>query len=500
MKTLLCLRVPAVVILAMSSSLLVADQPTQLLFSGTVTNTTDPDRPVTGGLEIFLGADGGCLVRVGPPLYGSGICRLASFDQQTEQMVLVSESPLLRITWNTRPGDKKIVGEYEVTSVAQPSLPEHGTLELLNSSPGPPILLKDLLAVDKTKVGEAEYLTFRERDIVSFHRLDGSYAGVRAILDKADQPSLVIQDFKEGSKYLDPKTNAVVLEWVTDGQGGYFAQTKEQVTSYYDRFFKPLPWSSVMMADSKRVFLRATGDEVELFDDQLKPLNIRSSKTPSGRMCWLKREGEVTSLFDQNFKPLNWYVVERGGQTFYATFDKKHKVHAYDAQMRELRKPGFWSKLAYGMAVGLAAYGQALQQQSAARSYQYVPPAPQVYAPAYSTVGPGTNYSTTYQNRVGNITFSNTYSSTGTTTSMTTQHLGGMDFVNAQSSNGSWLMGSIQNIGTTHFGNFQTPAGSWMGSSQSVGGFMFHNFTGPQGQNLSGTSIRIGDFVFTQLQ
>jgi len=75
-----------------------------------------------------------------------------------------------------------------------------------------------------------------------------------------------------------------------------------------------------------------------------------------------------------------------------------------------------------------------------------------------------------------------------------------MDLLNAYSSNGSWLTGSIQNIGTAHFGNFQTPAGSWMGSSQSVGGFVFHNFTGPQGQSLSGTSIRIGDFVFTQLR
>src|SRR5260370_42000995 len=173
--------------------------------------------------------------------------------------------------------------------------------------------------------------------------------------------------------------------------------------------------------------------------------------------------------------------------------------------MRELGKPGFWSNVAYGMALGLSAYGQALQQSAAsAQSYQYVPPVPQVYAPTFSTVAPpGPTYSTTYENRIGNTTFSNTLSGTGTTTSMTTQHLGasgGMDLLNAYSSDGSWLMGSIQNIGTAQFWNLQTPAGSWMGSSQSVAGFMFHNFSGPQGQSLAATSIRIGDFSFTQLQ
>ena len=49
--------------------------------SGTVTNTTNPDKPISASATISLSDDKTCVLRIGAPLYGSGSCSVEAFDE-----------------------------------------------------------------------------------------------------------------------------------------------------------------------------------------------------------------------------------------------------------------------------------------------------------------------------------------------------------------------------------------------------------------------------------
>jgi hypothetical protein len=327
-------------------------------------------------------------------------------------------------------------------------------------------------------------------------------------LDDRQNPILRIEDHKDGSLYIDPKSNKTLMEWHTDGKDGYFSKTSRGLTTYYDRFMNQTLWSSVDV-QGQTVYAHENGESVELYDASLKSLNIRSGKTSSGKVFWMKTDSDgITEYFDDSMNPLQWYSAVRDGQTYYASVVGK-KVKVYDATFRPIqRKSGFWSNMARGFASGLAAYGQALQAQAAAASQtdtyavpntSYSTTTQQIGSFGYSnTVGSGGSYDTTTQ-RIGNFDYSTTMGSNGYHASTTRQQIGNFGYINGFSSSGS-ISGTQQQIGNFDYSNYTTPEGQWNGTSQQIGNFTYHTFTAPDGSIHSGMSQQIGDFVYTSIQ
>lgn len=517
------------VILAIHIAAVISLAADPFYLAGTVTNTTDEKQPQTAWAVFSFEGDDSCLLAIGAPLYGSGACAIVGFEKETGKLELVSFGPLVIIKWTGTLKEASVAGTYEIEYRGLPNLPEHGTFQFLfrDKLEDPPAL-RDMLASDVWKSDDQEFVLWLERDVLSVHHKDGTYAGRRVLFDQNKNPLVVIEDYANGSAYRLPGENEPWLEWVTDGKSGYYVQRAGTKKQYLDRFFEPTGWSSIEVG-AQTIFAYQLSDGIELFDSSLKPLGIRSGKTSGGRDYWTVTKDGITEYFDESFKSLNWYSLERDGQTYFARIDNKKKVKLYDSNLKELRPPkkeGFWTQFARGLAIGLAAYGQALQAQQAAAaqsSYGYGSSVYQGYqtygrnsnvpARTYSqtTVSPssslsfsntttssGESYSTTTQ-RLGSFTFSNTFGSEGYSASSTTQRLGRFDFTNGFSSNGPFS-GSTQRIGNFDFSTITTPAGTWSGSSQQIGNFTFHNFSGPQGQMLTGTSQRIGNFIFTNIR
>jgi len=268
-------------------------------------------------------------------------------------------------------------------------------------------------------------------------------------------------------------------------------------------------WSSVDV-QGQTVFAYENGDSVELYDSSLKYLNIKSGKTSAGKVYWMKVDSDgKTEYFDDSMNSLHWYSAMQDGQIYYAHMIG-NKVKVYDANLQPIqRKRGFWSNMARGFAVGLAAYGQALQAQAAAasESQTYTPPATsynttnqQIGNFGYSTTtgANGSYYNTTTQS-IGNFDYSTTTGSNGYFASTTRQQIGNFGYINGFSSGGS-ISGTQQRIGNFDYSNYTTREGQWNGTSQQIGNFTYHTFTAPDGSIHNGTSQRIGDFVYTSIQ
>jgi hypothetical protein len=484
---------------------------------GTVTNTTNPKQPISADALMTFDKDGHCILKISPPLYGSGACALKTYDEKTGYTEITSEGALLNITATGTTTGASMTGSYKVESPSTPDLPQSGTFQFtVVSGSQTPLQLSDVLSWDTFKSGDEEFLIIRDGEVVSVHHKDGKYAGLRLILGKDGNPTHLVQDTDTTSIYRDFKTKKVLLTWVKEGENGYFMQPVSGGIAYLDKFLQPTGWSSIEV-NKQTIFLHEVGEHVELFDSDIKPLGIRSAKTTSGKIFWSKTTDNVTEYFDQAFKPLGWYSIQMNGETYYARARGKNKFTFYDANMRELKKPrqdGFWASFARGMATGLAAYGNAMQQAAAYRTQQtqgyaavprsYIPysyTSTTMAAPAINTTTTtdslGSSYITNSQ-QMGNFTFSNTTGSNGYTANSTTTRLGTFDFINGSSSVGNFS-GSSNRLGNFDFMNLTTPAGTWNGTSTQVGNFTFHNFVGPSGQTMSGTTTRIGDFIFTNI-
>ena len=241
---------------------------------------------------------------------------------------------------------------------------------------------------------------------------------------------------------------------------------------------------------------RRTGQEVELYDKNFKYLNIHSSTTQAGKIVWLKDYNDgITEYFDADFRPLNWYSTRRDGQLYYAHIVGR-RITVYDANLKPIkRRHQFWRALGEGLAIGLASSGQALQREAANAEMSRTSSSSLGYTSTYS--GPVT-YDTTSQ-QVGNLTFSTTTGSNGYTAQQTTQQIGNLGFINGTSSAGN-LWGTTQQIGKFTYGNFAMPSGQWYTNSQQIGNIEYHTITAPDGSVHMGTSQRIGDFVYTNIQ
>jgi hypothetical protein len=508
------------VFLLIASTCAVASDPFALV--GTVANTTNPKQPISADAVMTFDKDGKCILKISPPLYGSGTCALKTYDQQTGHIEITSEGVLLNINASGTAKGDFITGTYTVVSPSTPELPQVGTFQF-RFAPGPtPVTLADVLNWSTFKSGDEEFLVIKDGDAVSVHHKDGKYAGIRLFLGKEGTPTFFIQDTEKGSLYRDIKTQSVLLTWVKDGDTGYFIQPVNGGNTYLDRFMQPTGYSSIEV-NKQTVFIHEVNGDVELLDANLKPLGIRSAKTKNGQVYWSKSTGNVTEFLDQSFKPLGWYSIELNGNTYYARSRGQKKFTFYDASMRELKRPsnGFWANFATGMSAGLAGYGNAMQQAAAYRAQQvqtyqaYTPqtyaPRPYVPQPSYTSTTMGQprmstttatdsldNAYMTNTQRMGNFTFSNTTGSNGYTANSTTTQMGPFAFMNGTSSNGGFS-GTSNQLGNFNFTNLTTPAGTWNGTSTQLGNFTFHNFTGPNGQMLTGTSTRIGDFIFTNI-
>jgi hypothetical protein len=267
------------------------------------------------------------------------------------------------------------------------------------------------------------------------------------------------------------------------------------------------PWSSVLLKGST-VYLKETGDGVDLYDSSLKPLNIRYATSSAGKSYWASTDPSgLTEYFDDSFKPLNWFSTVKDGQTYYARVVGK-KVKVYDSSMRPIEhKTHFWANLGRGLAVGLAAYGQAMQAQTAANQQRANSSTPAYWTNTQSIGGTsysnttgsnGTYYSTTTQT-IGNFDYSTTTGSNGYQASTTNQQIGNFSYLNGSSTNGP-ISGNSQQIGQFNYSNYTTAQGQWNGSSQQIGNFTYHTITSPDGTVHAGTTQRIGDFLYTTIQ
>lgn len=205
---------------------------------------------------------------------------------------------------------------------------------------------------------------------------------------------------------------------------------------------------------------------------------------------------------------MNWYALQRNGQLIYASVDRRGKAHFFDGKMRELGRPSFWRKLAVGLALGLSAYGQALQAQAAqaATPPPLVLPLPPLPPPMLLPVSPPPPVgwqpvvTTTTVNRIGGMTIANSYGGPGGQSTLYAQRVGSLDLLSGTSPSGGWLQGYVQHVGQMDFVNLQAPGGSWSGTSQTIGNFTFHRFNSVGGATVTGFSQRVGDFIFTTLR
>lgn len=488
-----------------------------LFFAGTVTNTTDETHSITADALITFDTQGSCVVRIGKPLYGSGVCSITAWNKDSGKLELVSNGPLVKITWDgTLREDGRFVGNYVVEYPSLPDLPERGTFLFDVRTTGEKVLkVSDVLSSDTITVNGKDYLLWRDGNIISVHHKDGTYAGLRIFLNKDNKPQFIVKDYANGSTYLDAASRQVLLRWVVEGKSGYFESTRGGLTTYYDRFMRPTGWLS-FTANSKKTFVHKDSTGAELYDETFKPLGVRLRKTSDGELFWAVDKGHgVTEFFDGQFRPLHWYSLQANGQTYFA-FQKGKKFRLYDSSLHPLRsrRPSFWSRLAVGMAEGLSAYGQAMQTRQVQQNQTSTPTTEgygsvPIVSPALGpSSGDGLSFSTastdtgdvyqTSSQRLGNFTFSNTTGSNGYHANSTTQTIGSFDYTYGTSTEGSFS-GTGQRIGNFNYTHLMTGAGAWNGTAQQIGNFTFYNFNGPNGEHYSGTSQRIGNFIFTNV-
>jgi hypothetical protein len=91
-----------------------AQQTDGLHFSGIAINTTDPAKPVAAPIELSLG-NARCALTVLPPLIGSGVCHLTTYEKASGKIVIVSSGPPV-IIWNGTVRGNLFSGTYSIDS------------------------------------------------------------------------------------------------------------------------------------------------------------------------------------------------------------------------------------------------------------------------------------------------------------------------------------------------------------------------------------------------
>lgn len=465
-------------------------------FSGPIVNTTNPKHAIEGTATLSFKAKE-CAIRVNAPLIGAGTCSISQFDQDKGTLTVKTEGPAGNITFTGTVSGNLYSGTYIVDYPNYREISQKGTFQFRQDATPVVFDFGDVIQVMSFNKNGQHYNVLREREIAYIYDKDFNYFGIRIILDAKDNPIVRVEDHQDGAEYIDLSSNKVLYRWHCDGTNGYFEKPLDGYSELYDRFMEPTNWSTIE-SSGERYYLYTRDKELELYDKHFQYLNIHSSTTQAGKVVWLKDDKDgFTEYFDADFKPLNWYSTRRDGQLYYAHIVGK-KVTVYDADLHEIKKQHpYWRAFGRGMVAGLAAYGQALQTQAvqAQSNQSYASTSANGYSTTYA--GPVT-YNTTSQ-QIGNFTYSNTTGSDGYTSQQTRQQIGNFGYINGTSSLGG-TSGSTQQIGNFTYGNYTTPSGQWQSSSQQIGDIEYHTITAPDGSMHTGTSQRIGDFVYTNIQ
>jgi hypothetical protein len=475
---------------------------------GIISNAANPSKPITTTMTLSVDSAGTCIVRVDAPLYGSGPCKILESEGTEGLVTVVSTGPSALITWTGTLSDAGYQGTYAISYPDFPQLPEGGTFRLVCNTVPVILRLQDVLeSIDFTAKDGTLCHIVADRDMAYFLNPKYEYSGIRLRLDDKQEPVVRIEDHKDGSLYIDARTNKPFIEWHTDGKDGYFSQSSGNVMVYYDRFMNDTPWSSVAVNGST-IYLKEAGEAVELYDSAFKPLNISYGKTSTGRVYWTSTDADgLTEYFDDHMKPLTWFSAKRDGQTYYAHVVGK-KVKVFDSSLHPVQpKRTFWSNFGRGLATGLVVYGQALHEQAAANPRRSGSTTDPSYSTSTQTNG-GSSYSntttsnggnyTTPTQSIGNMDYRTTTGPNGYQATTTTQHIGNFDYVNGSSSAGL-IQGMRQQIGSFNYSSYTTEPGQWNATSQQIGNFTYHTITSPDGSVHTGTSQRIGDFLYTAI-
>ena len=142
-------------------------------------NTTNPAKTVSGTATLSISSEGTCVVRVDAPLPETGTFKLLP---NTVPVILRVDD----VVWRT---------EFTATD------------------------------------GSKTYVV-AERDFAYFLDSKFQYSGIRILLDEKRDPIIRIEDHKDGSLYVDAKTNKTLIEWHTDGKDGYFSRNTGDVVQY----------------------------------------------------------------------------------------------------------------------------------------------------------------------------------------------------------------------------------------------------------------------------
>lgn len=143
------LKALPVVLLASGCCALAADP---LVLVGTVTNTTNPRRPITAPFRIAFEPNGGCILTISPPLIGSGSCTLTQYDQETGRIEILSKGTP-NISWSGTVSGATANGTYRIGVTS-----ESGSFRLNIEQPGTSLgaIGKALTMAARTKPGELD--------------------------------------------------------------------------------------------------------------------------------------------------------------------------------------------------------------------------------------------------------------------------------------------------------------------------------------------------------
>ncbi|MGA2207717.1 MAG: hypothetical protein ABSG10_13400, partial [Terracidiphilus sp.] len=93
-------------------SLAYGQEKTNIRLSGTAINTTKPDTPTAAQIEIKVG-NGNCALKISPPLIGSGVCHVKSYDPKSGKLEIVSDGPP-SIAWSGTIKGNVATGTYTI--------------------------------------------------------------------------------------------------------------------------------------------------------------------------------------------------------------------------------------------------------------------------------------------------------------------------------------------------------------------------------------------------
>jgi hypothetical protein len=179
--------------------------------SGVATNSTNASKPTSASITFSFNADGSCVLRIEAPLYGSGPCSVERVDEATRTLTIFSTGPSGQITWIGTMTDARWEGSYSIEYPNFPQLPERGTFALTLDDKPAAIKLTDVLTAAEFATDGKVYHVLADRNLAYILDKDFSYVGIRLFLDDNENPTVRIEDHKDGSAPYATRSTACTL-------------------------------------------------------------------------------------------------------------------------------------------------------------------------------------------------------------------------------------------------------------------------------------------------